>query len=258
MADPQYSLAEVAKITDKSEKTISRWIKSGKLPAIRHGTGYLINEDDIPLKIDSSLDRHAFMQQRLLEQSRDEGHQPAGNNSGSVDVNKLVDMAAFIASGQVERKDSVENISMMLQKHHTDVEKIIREQNELAEKYARATYKIGQLEERNRLLEENSLKMNQKMALLPPPEQWQYTRKELEEVKKNLHKSELAHQQIIIETKTSYEQTVHHLQAELNLLKSGQEILQKEKEDLSQQREQLSQELQTERKKTLWQKLFGS
>lgn len=254
MADPQYSLAEVAKITDKSEKTISRWIKSGKLPAIRRGTGYLISGDDIPLKIDSSLDRHAYIQQRLLEPSKEDGHQTVHSNS--VDVNKLV--TALINREQPEAKSPGVNISSILTEHLRDVEKTIREQNELAEKYARATYKIGQLEERNRLLEENSLKMNQKMALLPPPEQWQSTRKELEDVKQSLHKTEVEHEHLLKETKKSYEEKVQELEEELKQLKSGQEMLEKEKQDLSQQQEQLTEALQAERKKTFWQKLFGS
>lgn len=257
MADPQYSLAEVAKITGKSEKTISRWIKSGKLPAIRHGTGYLISEDDIPLKLDPSLDRHVFIQQRLLEPNKDELTPVSNQSSGAVDINKLVDMATLIAGGQ-DRKDSFENISQMLQKHHTDVEKIIREQNELAEKYARATYKIGQLEERNRLLEENTMKLEQKMALLPPPEQWNSTRQELEAARGNLKQNEAEYQQKIRETERSYEDKLKAMEEELRRAKAGQEQLEKEKDNLFQERDHLQEELQSERKKGFWQKLFGT
>jgi len=254
MADPQYSLAEVAKIAEKSEKTISRWIKSGKLPAIRRGTGYLINGDDIPLKLDPSQDRHVYIQQRLLEQPKDESSQPV--NSGAVDVNKLV--TALLNREQPEVKVPAPNISSILTEHLRDVEKTIREQNELAEKYARATYKIGQLEERNRLLEDSNLKMNQKMALLPPPEHWQSTRKELEEVKKNFHKAEVQHEHQVKTTQEEYENKLQELQEQLKQLETGKETLEQEKEELSQEREQLSEELQTERKKSIWQKLFGS
>src|SRR5687767_7948512 len=106
MAEAQYSLAEVAKITGKSEKTISRWIKSGKLPAIRHGTGYLITEEDIPLRVDPSLDRHAFIQQRLLSPDGAEGAGHAGSDSRQVDIHQIMNVAGLIAGGQADRKNS--------------------------------------------------------------------------------------------------------------------------------------------------------
>ena len=245
MAEAQYSLAEVAKITGKSEKTISRWIKSGKLPAIRHGTGYLITEEDVPLRLDPSLDRHAFIQQKLLSPDSPDSP-PASADSRRVDIQDLIGVAGLIAGGQVDRKSSVDNINLMLQKHQAEVEKIIREQNELAEKYARATYKIGQLEERNRMLEEQNLKLEQKMGLLPPPEQWNSTRQELERLRDNLQSSE-----------NSYEQKVRDMEGLMRQAETEKRRLEDEKRQVETERQQVKTELENERKKSFWKRLFG-
>lgn len=256
MADAQYSLAEVAKITGKSEKTISRWIKSGKLPAIRHGTGYLIDESDIPLRLDPSLDRHAFIQQKLLEPDY-VPEPPVSNHTGRVDINNLLDVASLFSNGQVERKSSIDSISQMLQKHHSDVEKIIREQNELAEKYARATYKIGQLEERNRLLEENNLKLEQKMSLLPPPEQWQDTRQELIQLKDSLKQTESEYQQKQVLTQQVHQDQLSALQNQLQQAEQARQLLEQETARLQKEQQDLSQALETEKKKSFWRRMFG-
>lgn len=255
MAEAQYSLAEVAKITGKSEKTVSRWIKSGKLPAIRHGTGYLIAEEDVPLKVEGNVDRHGFIQQKLL--SPDESEPSSGSvDSRRVDIQDLIGVAGLIAGGQVDRKSSVDNINMMLQKHQAEVEKIIREQNELAEKYARATYKIGQLEERNRMLEEQNLKLDQKMGLLPPPEQWNATRQELEKLRDNLRSSETSHERRV----NGYEQKVHELESRLRQaehVEVEKRRIEEEKREIESQHQQVKAELENERKKSFWKRLFG-
>ncbi|MGV3525617.1 MAG: helix-turn-helix domain-containing protein [Candidatus Sericytochromatia bacterium] len=251
MGDAQYSLAEVAKITGKSEKTISRWIKNGKLPAIRHGTGYLIDEEDIPLGryINSSLDRRSYIQQRLLAQDQGEDSLVPIADSRRVDIHNLIGAAGLnlLASGQAERKDSYENLNLMLQKHQAEVEKIIREQNELAEKYARATYKIGQLEERNRLLEEQNGKLEQKMGLLPPPEQWQTTRQELERLKNTLH-----------ETESGFQRKLELLENQKQQSEAEKHQLEKDKLQLQSDFDKSQQALETERKKSFWQRLFGA
>ncbi len=247
MAEAQYSLAEVAKITGKSEKTISRWIKSGKLPAIRHGTGYLITEEDIPLRVDPHLDRHAFIQQRLLSPDHVESVTSSPVESRRVDIQDLMGVAGLIAGGQVDRQGSLENINLMFQKHQAEVEKIIREQNELAEKYARATYKIGQLEERNRLLEDQNLKLEQKMVLLPPPDQWNSTRQELERVKEQLNSNE-----------SNYSQKVRELETQMHQSELEKQKLDSEKRQIELEKQQIKEELESERKKSFWQRLFGS
>jgi excisionase family DNA binding protein len=237
MVDIQYSLADVAKITGKSEKTISRWIKSGKLPAVRHGTGYLITENDIPLRLDPSLNRHDFIQKRLLVSA---GSEPvlSSHSTGSrgVDISGLIDVekvAGLITGGQVDNSGkNLENLSLMLQKHQTELEKIIREQNELAEKYARATYKIGQLEERNRQLEETNLRHEQKLQLLPLPDQWTSTQKEMGSLKDDLMQKEIVYQ------------------TKVNRLEQDLERAEETKKEL-----QLA--LETEKNKGFWQRLFG-
>lgn len=246
MAEAQYSLAEVAKITGKSEKTISRWIKSGKLPAIRHGTGYLISEEDIPLRVDPHLDRHAFIQQRLMSPDGADASPAQSSDSRRVDIQDLMGVAGLIAGGQVDRQGSLDNINLMFQKHQAEVEKIIREQNELAEKYARATYKIGQLEERNRLLEDQNLKLEQKMGLLPPPEQWNSTRKELDRVKDQLESTE-----------SSYSQKVRELENQMHQAELGRQKIDNENRQLELEKQQIKDELETERKKSFWKRLFG-
>lgn len=254
MADSQYSLAEVAKIIGKSEKTISRWIKSGKLPAIRHGTGYLIDEADIPLKIDASIDRHAYIQQCLLGQNGSGESTVNLGNPRRVDMHNLIDMASLLTAGQVDRSPSVENINMMLQKHQAEVEKIIREQNELAEKYARATYKIGQLEERNRMLEEQNVKMEQKVSLLPAPEQWNSTRQELEQTRQKLSDEDRKAQARIHELEVQ----LQHYKDSQQKLESEKELLKTEHQELAESHLQVKTELETERKKGFWQRLFGT
>jgi excisionase family DNA binding protein len=237
MVDIQYSLADVAKITGKSEKTISRWIKSGKLPAVRHGTGYLITENDIPLRLDPSLNRHDFIQKRLLVSASSEPVLSA-HSSGSrgVDISGLIDVekvAGLITGGQVDNSGkNLENLSLMLQKHQTELEKIIREQNELAEKYARATYKIGQLEERNRQLEETNLRHEQKLQLLPLPDQWTSTQKEMGSLKDDLMQKEIV-----------YQTKVNRLEQDL--------------ERAEETKKELQIALETERNKGFWQRLFG-
>ncbi len=262
MADVQYSLAEVAKITAKSEKTISRWIKSGKLPAARQGTGYLINEDDIPLKINPSIDRHTFIQQRLMDQ---QNMSPTGNsvsmNSRRVDMNDLMGVANLIAGGQVDRTSPLDNINYMFQKHQAEVEKIIREQNELAEKYARATYKIGQLEERNRLLEEQNLKMEQKVSLLPAPEQWNSTKIELEKARELLQERETTYQVKVREMEAQLkdlEQNKHVLEDSQKQLESVNTLLEHQHQELSDDHKQVTEALEIERKKGFLRRLFGA
>ena|SRR3990167_553088 len=237
MVDIQYSLADVAKITGKSEKTISRWIKSGKLPAVRHGTGYLITENDIPLRLDPSLNRHDFIQKRLLVSASSEPVLSAHTTgSRGVDISGLIDVekvAGLITGGQVDNSGkNLENLSLMLQKHQTELEKIIREQNELAEKYARATYKIGQLEERNRQLEETNLRHEQKLQLLPLPDQWTSTQKEMGSLKDDLMQKEIVYQ------------------TKVNRLEQDLERAEETKKEL-----QLA--LDTEKNKGFWQRLFG-
>lgn len=248
MAEAQYSLAEVAKITGKSEKTISRWIKSGKLPAIRHGTGYLISEEDIPLRVDPNVDRHAVIQQRLLAPDGAEAGAVSGD-ARQVDINQIMNVAGLIAGGQADRKSSLDNINLMFQKHQAEVEKIIREQNELAEKYARATYKIGQLEERNRLLEEQNLKLEQKMTLLPPPEQWNSTRQELDRLRDNLQNTQASEK--------TYEHKVRELEGLMRQAETDKRRVEDEKRQLEQEHGEVKQALESERKKTFWQRLFG-
>ena len=237
MVDIQYSLADVAKITGKSEKTISRWIKSGKLPAVRHGTGYLIMENDIPLRLDPSLNRHEFIQKRLLVSANSEPLLSTHHNaSRGVDISGLIDVekvAGLITGGQVDNTGkNLENLSLMLQKHQAELEKIIREQNELAEKYARATYKIGQLEERNRQLEETNSRHEQKLQLLPLPDQWTSTQKEMSSLKDDLMQKEIAYQ------------------TKVNRLEQDLERAEEVKKEL-----QLA--LETEKNKGFWQRLFG-
>jgi len=237
MVDIQYSLADVAKITGKSEKTISRWIKSGKLPAVRHGTGYLITENDIPLRLDPSLNRHEFIQKRLLVSASSEPVLSAhASGSRGVDISGLIDVekvAGLITGGQVDNSGkNLENLSLMLQKHQTELEKIIREQNELAEKYARATYKIGQLEERNRQLEETNLRHEQKLQLLPLPDQWTSTQKEM-----GVLKDDLMQKEIVYQTK------VNRLEQDL--------------ERAEEAKKELQVALDTEKNKGFWQRLFG-
>lgn len=262
MADVQYSLAEVAKITGKSEKTISRWIKSGKLPAARQGTGYLINEDDIPLKTNSTIDRHTFIQQRLMDQ---QSANPGGNgpsiHSRRVDMNDLMGVANLIAGGQVDRTSPLDNINYMFQKHQAEVEKIIREQNELAEKYARATYKIGQLEERNRLLEEQNLKMEQKVSLLPAPEQWNMTKLELEQARDLLKERDMTYQLQLREMGnklTELEQNKGELEIHQKKLESVNTLLEHQHQELSDEHKQITEALETERKKGFWKRVFGA
>lgn len=261
MASGQYSLAEVAKITGKSEKTISRWIKSGKLPAIRQGTGYLIDGDDIPLKLDASVDRQTYIQQRLISQ---DGRRDDKKNAGQrkVELSDLIDVAGLIANGQAERgSSSLDNINLMFQKHQAEVEKIIREQNELAEKYARATYKIGQLEERNRLLEDSNLKLEQKMTLLPPPEQWTFTQQELQDVRDNLEKTEQRYQNqldIAQKKQDSYQQELLEMKAQLERERAENERISSERDALNSEHEDIKQQLESERQKGFWQRLFGS
>jgi excisionase family DNA binding protein len=257
MAEAQYSLAEVAKITGKSEKTISRWIKSGKLPAIRHGTGYLISEDDIPLRVDPNLDRHTFIQQRLM--SPDGFDVPPANHSSDsrrVDIHELMGVAGLIAGGQADRKGSLDNINMMFQKHQAEVEKIIREQNELAEKYARATYKIGQLEERNRLLEEQNLKLEQKMGLLPPPEQWNSTRQELDRIRETLQGSEKSQAQKDRELESLRSQ-IDSERRRSELVESDKRRLEEKHQSVEIEYQQTKDALEAERKKSFWKRLFG-
>ncbi|PKL77482.1 MAG: hypothetical protein CVV27_05320 [Candidatus Melainabacteria bacterium HGW-Melainabacteria-1] len=256
MAEAQYSLAEVAKITGKSEKTISRWIKSGKLPAIRHGTGYLISEEDIPLRVDPTLDRHSVIQQRLLSPDGSEPLPTASSESRQVDLNQIMNVAGLIAGGQADRKNCFDNINLMFQKHQAEVEKIIREQNELAEKYARATYKIGQLEERNRLLEEQNLKLDRKMGLLPPPEQWNATRQEVDRLRDSLQQAQV--------TESSYEQKLRELEQQMRQAESDNRRLEDEKRRAEDERRQIEAEhqqvkveLDSERKKSIWKRLFG-
>lgn len=234
MVDIQYSLADVAKITGKSEKTISRWIKSGKLPAIRHGTGYLISEDDIPLRLDPSVNRHEFIQKRLLISASTESVPVPPLSSRGVDISGLIDVervAGLIAGGQVDTPaKNLENLSLMLQKHQAELEKIIREQNELAEKYARATYKIGQLEERNRQLEESNYRAEQRLQLLPMPEQWTNTQQEMSLLKEELKQKEI------------------DFQTRLNILEHE---LRKSEEE----KKEMASVLELERNKSFWQKL---
>jgi excisionase family DNA binding protein len=235
MVDIQYSLADVAKITGKSEKTISRWIKSGKLPAVRQGTGYLISENDIPLRLDPTLNRHEFIQKRLLVSAGAESLQASSPiASRGVDISGLIDVervAGLITSGQVDTPNkNLESFSLMLQKHQTELEKIIREQNELAEKYARATYKIGQLEERNRQLEETNLRHEQKLQLLPLPDQWTSTQKEMGSLKDSLVQKEI-----------SYQTKVNRLEQDL--------------EQSEQAKKDLQTALDIEKNKNFWQRL---
>ena len=252
--DAQYSLAEVAKITGKSEKTISRWIKSGKLPAVRQGTGYLINEADIPLKIPADVNRHAYVQQRLLQYQEVDNKGTRSGDKRPVDMQEIFGMANLIANGQNERTQVVDNLSTMLEKHQSEVQKIIKEQNELAEKYARATYQIGQLEERNRFLEESNLRLEQKITLLPPPEQWKTTQQELKSAQENLRTTEKDYQKQILST----ERQLQEMSFQRDLLEKEKASLLKEKEELEAEREAVKSELAEEKQKTFWQKLFGA
>lgn len=254
MPESQYSLAEVAKITGKSEKTISRWIKSGKLPAVRQGTGYLIDAEDIPLKVASDIDRHTYIQQRLLHYQDEPEVTGKKSEKRPVDMQEILGMANLIANGQNERHHVADNLSSMLEKHQSEVQKIIKEQNELAEKYARATYQIGQLEERNRFLEESNVRLEQKITLLPPPEQWKSTREELKEVRENMREAEQGFQQRLLETERKLQEVMFQ-----------KELLQREKEELAEQKEVLKEEheqaqsaLQEEKQKGFWQRLFGA
>ena len=199
MVDVQYSLADVAKITGKSEKTIARWIKSGKLPAVRHGTGYLISGNDIPLRLEPSVNRHDFIQKRLLMSvSMDSPVSPYMGTQRGLDTAALVDIekaVAFVSGGQVDNSSkNLEGLTLMLQKLQLDLDKIIREQNELVEKYARVTYTNGQLEERNRQLEENCQRSEQKLQLLPLPEQWTNIQEEMGVLKEDLKQKEIEFQ----------------------------------------------------------------
>lgn len=54
MEERQLSLSEVAQLLDKSERTIRRWIKSGKLRAYKPGRDYLIPESGIREFIEAS------------------------------------------------------------------------------------------------------------------------------------------------------------------------------------------------------------
>lgn len=253
MSESQYSLAEVAKITAKSEKTISRWIKSGKLPAVRQGTGYLINEEDIPLKVSSDIDRHTYIQQRLLHYQDEPESLGKKSDKRPVDMQEILGMASIIANGQNERTHVADNLSSMFEKHQSEVQKIIKEQNELAEKYARATYQIGQLEERNRFLEESNVRLEQKITLLPPPEQWQSTREELKEVRENIRHTERSYQDRILET----ERKLQEVTFEKELLQREKQDVLKQQEVLKEEHEQAQSALQEEKQKGFWQRLFG-
>lgn len=254
MSESQYSLAEVAKITGKSEKTISRWIKSGKLPAVRQGTGYLINEEDIPLKVSADTDRHTYIHQRLLHYQDEPESLGKKNDKRPVDMQEILGMASIIANGQNERTHAADNLSSMFEKHQSEVQKIIKEQNELAEKYARATYQIGQLEERNRFLEESNVRLEKKITLLPPPEQWQSTREELKEVRENIRHTERSYQDRILETERKLQEAT--FEREL-LQREKQEVL-RQKEALKEEHEQAQSALQEEKQKGFWQRLFGA
>jgi excisionase family DNA binding protein len=54
MEERHLSLAEVAQLLDKSERTIRRWIKAGKLRAYRPGRDYIIPESAIKELIEGS------------------------------------------------------------------------------------------------------------------------------------------------------------------------------------------------------------
>ncbi len=254
MSESQYSLAEVAKITGKSEKTISRWIKSGKLPAVRQGTGYLINEADIPLKISADIDRHTYVQQRLLHYQDSDSNTKKSGSQRPVDMQEIIGMASLIANGQNERSPSTDHLSSMFEKHQSEVQKIIKEQNELAEKYARATYQIGQLEERNRFLEESNVRLEQKITLLPPPEQWKSTRQELKEAREHLRSTEKDYQHQILEA----ERQLQEMTFQKELLQREKENLVKEKEAIENERVQAEEALAEEKKKSFLQRLFGA
>lgn len=182
-----YSLADVAKITRKSEKTIARWIKSGKLPAAKQGTGYLILATDIPLEAeaeeDASWDLATRLQHRLKTWTPE-----SGEDMAMVTVNeRAMDAVTFKTDGPLD-------IVSLLRRQKDEIEKIIREQNELAEKYARATYTLGQLEERNRQLDEINQKLEQKMLLLPQPEQWNNAKNLLNELREQGKQKETEYQ----------------------------------------------------------------
>jgi excisionase family DNA binding protein len=238
MVDVQYSLADVAKITGKSEKTIARWIRSGKLPAVRHGTGYLISGNDIPLRLDPAVNRHDFIQQRLLMSVALEPGvlSYSGASTRGLDTNALVDIekaVAFVSGGQVDNSSkNLESLTFMLQKLQLDLDKIIREQNELVEKYARVTYTNGQLEERNRQLEENWQESEQKLKLLPLPEQWTNIQEEMSVLKEDLKQKEI------------------NFQTQLGILERDLKKIEDEKKELEAT-------LVLEKNKNFWQRLAG-
>lgn len=270
-----YSLADVAKITRKSEKTIARWIKSGKLPATKHGTGYLILMSDIPLEPeegeDCAWDLTTRLQQRLKTWSPDQTQ----NDDAAV-----VTVSERLPETRSRTMDGPLDVVSLLRHQKDEIEKIIREQNELAEKYARATYTLGQLEERNRQLDETNQKLEQKLLLLPQPEQWSHTTNLLNELKEQKKQKEidLAEEERknkdLAEEKMKLAEKIKSLpepdewqkaQKELALLKNQLQqksadatskerewaakvkILEKEKEDIQ----------ENYRRKTFFQRLFG-
>lgn len=142
----------------------------------------------------------------------------------------------------------------------TAVQAVIREENELAEKYARATYEIGSLTERVKQLEEQKAELK----LLADPQQLQQLERDCQQLQLENHnlseaKGRLAEDvaQLRSRETTHQAQMQEHQQAEREAYqKAAQLALEKAEAEnaarsLADERDRLQQELEQERQKAL-------
>jgi DNA-binding transcriptional MerR regulator len=81
--------------------------------------------------------------------------------------------ATGLPSAQAMEKLVADTIERCFEKKWGQLIHELGDLNELAEKYAQASYSIGQMTEQGRLLEELNLRLRSQLKILPSPDEWQ-------------------------------------------------------------------------------------
>lgn len=135
---------EISHLLGVSISTVKSWADQFDIPSERHGHKRV-------------FDTEALKVFKTIQNLKDK-------NSGFVTIQKVLSDSNQLNRSPDDRQAGQE-IEIL-------IEKAVSRQNEIAEKYARATFEIGQLQERVRVLETAKEKLEGSLQLLPDSTEW--------------------------------------------------------------------------------------
>lgn len=264
-----YNNSSLARILGVSEGTVRQWAKKYAIPSRRLGNERVFSramrdvfcqiQDFQRAKSSPETIAQNIAEQLQLEMERIRAENPdAATNSDSVSFGYefVLNRVKEQLQGEITEHNLV--IAEALQQNQAAMVDL----KDLADKYGQALLELGRYQSENRFLLQSLEAEKQKALLLPAPEDLRQAQIEKEHLAKALEaekaqrKAAEAAAKKIEHDSVRLEESLARIQEEARKAEARAAELQAEKEKLLERQGEISQALETEQKKTWFQKLF--